>query len=192
MEALFLFVRIWTVNIFWKGGVWYCRTRWICCWIRPTKLVGAKNNFLCVFLHSICCPISRFSFRHHTIPPSQVLVCLFYHLMISSDHDFWWKLKPHIITINDQYQIIILNLRPIAQKVEDAFYLASVTSLVPIVTIECHPVVDQCRRRVAEYKGRKQCFTEIRIRFGGGYKEVERWVRLLQAEFGIIDRRRRK
>ena len=75
--------------------------------------------------------------------------------MISSDHDFRRELKPNIVTIDDQYQIIVLDLRPIAQKVEDAFYLASVTSFVPIVTIERFSIVDQCRRGIAEYEGRK-------------------------------------
>ena len=155
METLFLLVRLWTVDVFWEGGVRYSSTRWIFRWIRPAKLVGAENHFLCILLHPICCPISWFSFRHHTISRSQMLVCLFYHLVISSDHNLRWELKPNIISINDQYQIIVLDLRPIAQKVEHAFYLASVTSFVPIVTIERLPIVDQCGRGVAEYEGRK-------------------------------------
>ena len=155
MVALSLSVRVWTINVFWKGGVRYCSTRRIFRRIRPAKLVGPEEHFLCILLHPICCPISWFPFRHHTISPAQMLVCLFYHLVISSDHYLRRELKPYIITINDQYQIIVLDFRSIAQKVEHAFYLASVTSPVPIVAIERHPIVNQCRRGVAEYEGRK-------------------------------------
>lgn len=64
--------------------------------------------------------------------------------MVSPDHNFGRQLKPDIIAINDQDQIIILDRRAL-QKIVYPAYLASMTSSVPSCSIENLAIVDQCR-----------------------------------------------
>lgn len=64
--------------------------------------------------------------------------------MVSPDHNFGWQLKPDIIAINNQDQIIILERRAF-QKIMNPAYLASMTSFVPSCSIENLTIIDQCR-----------------------------------------------
>ena len=79
-----------------------------------------------------------------------MFIGLINHLVVSSDDDFRWQLKPDVVSIDDQHQIIIFNFRLVVQKVEYTSYFASMAALIPILTVEDFAVINQGRGGVAE------------------------------------------
>lgn len=73
--------------------------------------------------------------------------------MIPSDYDLRWELEPHIVAIDYQHQVIVLDFRLVVQEVEYATDLSCVSSLIPAVSIEFFAIIYQCRWRVAEDEG---------------------------------------
>lgn len=72
--------------------------------------------------------------------------------MVSSNHNFGRQLKPDVIAIDNQDQIIILDLLLIVEKVVYPTNLASMGSLIPSWCFKNLAIIDQCRRWVAKYE----------------------------------------
>lgn len=107
--------------------------------------------------------------------------------MVSPNHYFGRQLKPDVIAIDDQDQIIILDLLLVVEKIVHPANLARMASLIPSRSIEDLAVVDQCRRWVAEDERGEQRLAEVWIRFGCGYYEVEGGIGLLKADGCFVD-----
>ena len=110
MVGFGIFVCVGAIRVFRQSGVGHCCAGWVFFRIRPADLVGPKDNFLRILLHSICSSIAWLAFCNHSVSSPQPLVCLRNERMISPDHDLRRKLKPCIIAIHNEHQIIILHL----------------------------------------------------------------------------------
>ena len=81
--------------------------------------------------------------------------------MIPHYQNFWRQLKPHIVAINHQDQIVITYLFGLAEEVVYSFDFTSMTSFIPVIACEDFTKVDKCWRRIVEKEGREESLAEL-------------------------------
>ncbi len=154
-ERVRVLVRLGSVDILRQGGVGHRRTSQILRRIGPTYFVRTEHDLLLVFGHHL----SAFQrsgplLDHHTVPASQALIRFADQRVISLNHELWRQLKPHVVPIDDQDQVIVLDFLSVRQKLVYPPDLPGVSAVTPITLgIKSLPVVDECRGRVTEDKG---------------------------------------
>ncbi len=109
--------------------------------------------------------------------------------MISFHQDLCRKLKPNVITIDDQDQIIILDFGTILEEIENS------TNFRCVAFVSRNPPgfgwptpIDQSRSRITQDERREDSLAGVIIRVGQGYEKVERGCSLHETNGGAIDR----